>query len=308
MKILIVCSYKEQFPAHMTPFVEEQGNMLKEQGLEVDYFTIRGNGVWGYLKNYPALKKKIKATRYDIVHAHFGLSGALAVMQRTVPVVITFHNGETLSVKSNIISSLASLFSAYNIYVAQHIYDFCYFKNKNKSMILPCGIDIEKTQLIPQAEAKVKMNLPSDKINILFGGNFLNLRKNVKLANEALALLQRNDINLIELKGFSREEVNTLLCACDLMLLPTKSEGSPQIVKEAMACNCPIVVTDVADIAQILNKVEGTYLTSFAPEDVAEKIRQAIAFGKRTNGRENIQRFDNKKIVKEILALYNKII
>jgi teichuronic acid biosynthesis glycosyltransferase TuaC len=305
MNILIVCSANS---GKIMPFITEQGYKLVEFGCDVDYFTITSKGVKGYLSHLRKLREVLKTKKYDIVHAHFGLSGALAVIQRKVPVVITFHNGETLTRKGNLISSVASLFSAYNIYVAEHIYKLTYFKKARKSLILPCGINFDELQLIAKDEARKQMGLSDDSINIIFGGIFANLRKNVALAQKAIDLTGRKDIQLIELKGYNRKQVNALLCAADLMLLPTKSEGSPQIVKEAMACNCPIVATDVADIKVLLNNTEGTYLTSFSPQDVADKIIQAIAFGKRTKGREFIQQYDNIVIVRQIMELYRKIV
>jgi len=306
MKILIVCSANS---GKIMPFITEQGDEITRQGHEVDYFTLTSKGVKGYLSHLSKLKKQLKSKPYNIVHAHFGLSGALAVLQRKVPVVITFHNGETLTKRGNLISSLASLFSVGNIYVAEHIYRLTYFKQKNKSLILPCGINLVQMKLIPTVEAKKQMQLSDEKINILFGGVFANLRKNEPLAREAIALTgQQENINLIELKGYSRSEVNALFCGVDLLLLPTKSEGSPQVVKEAMACNCPIVATDVADIKVLLNNTEGTFLTNFDPQDVADKINKAIAFGKRINGREFISRYDNEVIVKQILDFYKKVL
>ena len=100
-------------------------------------------------------------------------------------------------------------------------------------------------------------------------------------------------------------KATNLLCGCDLMLLPTKSEGSPQIVKEAMACNCPIVATNVADISEIIAETEGCFLTDFEPQNVAEAISKALKFKSRTNGHEKMSRYDNVKIVNEIIKVYN---
>lgn len=305
MNVLIVCSANA---GRIMPFITEQGNELARQGIDVDYFPIIGKGLFGYLRNLKTLKQKLTEKKFDIIHAHFGLSGALAILQYKLPVIITFHNGETLTFKGNLISSIASLFSAYNIYVAKHIFELSFFKNKKKYTILPCGINMNDLILIPQNIAKTKMKLPDDKINILFGGNFGNLRKNYALAKQALYLLSREDINLIELKGFSREEVTSLLCGCDLLFLPTKSEGSPQIIKEAMACNCPIVATDVADIRELTGEVEGCYITDFNPENVASALREAISYNKRTNGRDLMSKYDNSIIVKEIIEIYKNIL
>jgi glycosyltransferase involved in cell wall biosynthesis len=261
----------------------------------------------GYLSNYKRLKQVIKTYQPDLIHAHFGLCGALCVMQTKVPVVITCHNGETLSKSANIISSLAVQRAKHTICVAQHIYDKLYLKPKNYT-IKPCGIEV--TEVVNKDIAKQKMGLPNDKYNILFGGSFSNLRKNVALANAALEILHRDDINLIEMKGFNREQVTLLYNACDMLLLPTKSEGSPQVLKEAMAYNCPVVATDVADIAYLLDGVSNSYVTSFDPQVVAEKITLALECGQRTNGRERIEKLklENSQVAKTIYSIYQQVL
>lgn len=288
-------------------FVREQGESLRVLGVDIVYFSVIGKGVIGYLSNYKRLQKAIKAFQPNLIHAHFGLCGALCVMQSKIPVVITCHNGETLSRYGNVITSLAIQRAAHTICVAQHIYDKLYFKPKNYT-IKPCGIEI--TDVMEKSIAQQKMNLPKDKINILFGGSFSNLRKNVALANAALKILNRDDINLIEMKGFSREQVTLLYNACDMLLLPTKSEGSPQVLKEAMAYNCPVVATDVADIAYLLDGVSNSYVTTFDPADVADKIQKVIASGERTNGRERIMqlRLTNNEVAKTIKTIYENIL
>ncbi len=99
-----------------------------------------------------------------------------------------------------------------------------------------------------------------------------------------------------------------MLNASNLLLLTSFSEGSPQIIKEAMACNCPIVATDVGDIKEVIGNTEGCYITSFNPDDVAAKIKLALDFNKRTNGREKIKPFDNELIAKKIYKIYTRII
>jgi len=308
MKLLIVHSGNAvQGKSEKYTFVYEQGEQLRALGIDVTYFAVVGKGAMGYLSNYKRLKQVIKTYQPDLIHAHFGLCGALCVLQSKVPVVITCHNGETLSKSANIISSLAVQRAKHTICVAQHIYDKLYLKPKNYT-IKPCGIEVN--EVVDKDLAKQKMGLPSDKYNILFGGSFSNFRKNVALANAALEILHRDDINLIEMKGFNREQVTLLYNACDMLLLPTKSEGSPQVLKEAMAYNCPIVATDVADIAYLLDGVSNSYVTSFDPEDVAAKIQQVIACGERTNGRERILQLKlvNNQVAETIFAIYESIL
>lgn len=308
MKILLVHSGNAVVGnSEKYTFVREQGEALRNLGVNVQYFAVVGKGAKGYLSNYKRLRVAIKAFQPDLIHAHFGLCGALCVMQTKVPVVITCHNGETLTKYGNIITSLAIQRAKHTICVAQHIYDKLYLKPKHYT-IKPCGIQI--TDIVDKVTAQEAMQLPKDKINILFGGAFSNLRKNVALANEALDILDRKDVNLIEMRGFNREQVTMLFCGCDMLLLPTKSEGSPQVLKEAMAYNCPIVATDVADIAYLLDGVRNSYVTSFDPKDVADKIQQVIACGERTNGRERIVQLKlvNNQVAETIHAIYESIL
>ena len=292
-------------------FVLEQGRALESQGCEVAYYAVVGKGMRGYLRNVKPLRKKIQEWKPDVVHAHFGLCGMVAVLtaRKKVPVVITCHNGETLSKSANIISSLAIRRADYTICVAQHIYDKLFLKPK-PYMIQPCGIDLKDLPLVDKAEAMKEMGLSSNKINILFGGSFSNARKNAPLAQAAIALLKRDDINLIEMRGFNRHHVAMLFNACDMLLLPTKSEGSPQVLKEAMACNCPIVATDVADIAFLLQGVSNSYVTTFDPSDVADKIQRVIESGERTNGRDRINelKLDNPLVCETILGIYKEVL
>lgn len=295
-------------------FVHEQGEALRARGIEIEYYAVVGKGVWGYLRNVRPLRKKIKACRPDIVHAHFGLSGLLATLSTRLPVVITCHNGETLTSRGNFFSSLGLLFARHTICVAQHIYDKLYVHPKNYT-ILPCGIDLENLPIVPKAKAQEEMGLPKDKINILFGGAFANERKNEPLAREAIALLTSNPltskpINLIEMRGYNRHQVAMLLCGCDMLLLPTKSEGSPQVVKEAMACNCPVVATDVADVAHLLHGVKNSYATTFDPADIADKIQRVIDSGERSDGLYRIQalRLSNPEVAETIHNLYCQIL
>lgn len=301
-------------------FVREQGEELRKLGCEIAYYAVVGKGMRGYLRNVKPLRKKIQEFQPDIIHAHFGLSGMVAILaaRKKVPVVITCHNGETLTKYGNIISSLAIRRADYTICVAQHIYDKLYLKPK-PYIIQPCGIDLKDLPLVDKAIAQKEMNLSSDKINILFGGSFTNARKNAPLAKAAIKIVNHNfetinhkssAINLIEMRGFNRSQVNKLLCGCDMLLLPTKSEGSPQVLKEAMACNCPIVATDVADIAYLLQGVTNSYVTSFDPSDVADKIQRVIENNTRTNGRERIEelRLDNPLVCERILGVYRKVL
>ena len=308
MKVLLVHSGNSVPDSNHYTFVKQQGDALEKQGVQVYYYAVVGKGARGYLKSLSGLKQAIREHGVDIVHAHYGLCGALAVMQRKVPVVITFHNGETLTRKGKMLSSMASWLCAYRIFVAQHIHDKLY-RTPREYAILPCGIDIENLPLIEKEAALSRMGLATDSPNILFGGSFANLRKNYPLAKQAIDQLPQ-PVNLIEMKGYNSQQVNLLYCACDMLLLPTKSEGSPQVVKEAMACNCPIVATAVADIPELLSGVDNCYVTEFNASEIAKCIEKVLKTASRANGRQKVisMGLDNTSVAKKLVAIYEHVI
>lgn len=317
MRILEVSRYKKTMAGNISPFVLEQGEAIRAAGCEVEYFLIKGN----YLKAVGALKRKIREWKPDIVHAHFGLSAITAELQSHVPVVTTFHNGETLNWHVNLMSSLMSLRAKHVIYVAQHIRDLSYFKAKNYS-IIPCGVNMEECEVMDKAEARQRLGWDAKKKYILFGGAFDNLRKNYALLREAVERTG-GDIEIVEMKGLSRAECVLRMNACDLFALPSHSEGSPQALKEAMACNCPCLATDIADVKYLFGSETGHFILRNPRKtherwDADEKsldemvvlLREALAFKGRTHGRERIWELElsNEQVAKRIITIYNNIL
>ena len=321
MRILEVSRYKNNFADHQLPFVTEQGEAIRAAGCEVEYFLIKGN----YLKAVKALKTKIREFKPDIVHAHYGLSAITAELQSLVPVVTTFHNGETLNPVVNFVSSLMSLRAKHVIYVAQHIRDLSYFKAKNYS-IIPCGVNTDECVVMDKAEAQKQLNWDAKKKYILFGGAFDNLRKNYKLLAEAVECLKNegmNDIECIEMKGLSRAECVLRMNACDLFALPSHSEGSPQALKEAMACNCPCLATDIADVRELFGDESGHWILrnprktherwdadEKSLDEMVELLKEALRFEGRTNGRQRILDLElsNEQVAKRIINIYKEIL
>lgn len=303
MKILIVASYNK---GRFAPFIVEQAEALRAEGCEVDFFGVTGKGIKGYMKSLPLLKQAIKEFTPNVVHAHYGLSGLLADLQRKVPVVVTFHGSDINDPKVLPFSRLAMRLSSHSIFVSQ--------KNvkrakprRNRFTLLPCGVDLSETQLTSRQDAREKMGLKENGCYVLFAGAFENTVKNAPLAQAAVAKLP--GVELIELKGYTREQVTLLMCAANAFLMTSFTEGSPQVVKEAMACGCPIVSVDVGDVAERIEGVEGCFITDRTPEAIAEKLGQAFAFVGRTNGREQIISLGltNISVSQKLMDIYSKV-
>ena len=219
MKILIVANNK---PGHFSPFVTEQVEALAKHGVEFDFFGVDGKGVLGYLSNLMPLKKKIHEFQPDLLHAHYGLSGLLANLQRTVPVVTTYHGSDVHSKGLNLlISKLTARSSAYNIFVSPKLLELTGYQGENKSVI-PCGVNTTTFFPVERAEARKQLGWDANETYVLFAGAFENEVKNSTLAKAAISLLP--NVRLMELRGYSREQVNWAMNAANCLLMTSHRE------------------------------------------------------------------------------------
>ena len=304
MKVLVVARYKKH---GFAPFVTQQVAALEKQGVECQYFPVKSKGIRGYLQHLNTLKKAIRDYQPDIVHAHYGLCGLLANFQRCVPVVTTYHGSDINDKKVLHLSKMAMRLSAWNIFVSQKTIEIA--KPKKKYSLLPCGIDLSDLQLTDKQEARKRMNLQNDKKYILFAGAFDNAVKNASLAQEAVAFLNDDNIELLELKGYSHDEVILMMCAADAFIMTSISEGSPQVIKEALACGCPIVSVDVGDVKERIAAIEGCVVVERDADKLAFALKNALALGKRTEGRSSIMHdgLTNEAIVSRLNEIYTQI-
>ena len=303
MKILIVGNYN---PGHFSPFIVEQIQALRQSGVLVDTYGIVGKGILGYLRNITGIKRKIRKFQPDLIHAHYGLSGLCANLQRQVPVVTTYHGSDIHSGGWILkLSQLAIKLSAYNIFISKKLKELSGTRQTNTT-IIPCGIDMETILDMPRQETKRLMK--HDKPFVLFSGSFNNEVKNAALAKEAMERIY--DVELVELRGYTRQEVNLMMNAADCLLMTSYREGSPQVIKEAMACGTPIVSVDVGDVKEIIGNTEGCYIVERNPDDIADKIRKALAFKGKTNGRQRIidLGLSNDLVAKRLLSIYEELL
>ena len=342
MKILIVASDKQ---GHFAPFIEEQMAALQARGMEVLRYGITGKGIIGYLRELPALRRAIRQHHPDIIHAHYGLSALLANLQRLVPVVTTYH-GSDINVPAILrFSKIAMRLSAHNIFVSKRNVGIALGDEAMRLFtLLPCGVNIPQpwSELQHQQVEQLTLNqwvhgkLDKEIKYVLFAGAFDNAVKDPELAKSVIAVcnssfanrqspiansqspipnrqspISNRQIELIELKGYTRDQVTALMYNCHALLMTSKTEGSPQVVKEAMACGCPIVSVDVGDVAERTSGVEGCYvIPTREPKDIAEALQEALAFNGRTNGRERIiaMGLSNEQVAERLEIIYENVI
>ena len=249
----------------------------------------------------------IKEFRPDIVHAHYGLSGLFATLQKKIPAIVTYHGSDIH--KGGLIlflSRIAMYKAVWNIIVSNPL---CKIANiKRNVSVIPCGA-YEK-MFVPMNKEVVRAKLgwgKSEKV-VAFAGAFDREVKNPQLAKDAIHVI--SDARILELKGYSRKEVNFIFNAVDCLLMTSHNEGSPQVIKEAMLCGTPIVSVDVGDVKDVCGLTEGTYICKATPQDIAASLNKAFTFGKRTDGRKRIIQLGltNELVAKKILAIYTNIL
>lgn len=311
IRVLVVCSGNAvnfHFQKHQA-FIYDQINAVKKVNPEIqfDTFFIKGKGIRGYVKNLSALKKHIKQHSFHLIHAHVGHVGFLCILQNLLPVIITYHGSDINRPVMNIISSIAGLFAKRVIFISEELAHKILIKRTKITSVIPCGVDLNIFYPVDISEARNKFGWQMKKRYILFPSAFNVPVKNYPLAKKAISLLVDKP-EVIELKQKTREEVNLILNASDVVLLTSHSEGSPQIIKEAMACNTPIVSVDVGNVKEVTTGTEGTFICRHDAEEIAAKINLAFEFNRKTNGREKIQHLDNKIIAKKIFEVYKSTI
>lgn len=314
MKILIICSHRYYAPYtdYVAPFIYEQMQGLKNLGCEFRVCFIKGGGLKSYWQAWKNMRKMIDAYQPDIVHAHYGLCCLLANMQRKVPVVSTYHGSDINDSKIRILSKIAIRLSKKNIFVSERLKNIV--QNPSNSVVIPCGVDTGTFYPMNKEWCRRELRMDMNKKYVLFSKAFNVWVKNYPLAKDSIDKLKYKgvDVELVELKGYTRQQVVWLMNACDCALMTSFNEGSPQFIKEAMACNCPIVSTNVGDVKEVVANMPDCYITAFDAEEIAQKIERCfwVNIDKSNDMRRNkiLLNYEQQVIAQRIKMLYVSVL
>lgn len=257
-----------------------------------------------YLRFYPRAVMAASG-EYDVVHANYGLTGPPAIVQPFHPVVLTFWGSDVtgaISPLSRACSRFAEAVVVMSPEMAEIIGGDCH--------VIPHGVDFETFRPLPQSTARVEVGWDSGAHQVLFpyassreGKGFPRAEHIVELARPRLD----DPVELLTMSGVPHDRVPWYMNAADAMLLPSKREGSPNTVKEALACNLPVVTTDVGDIAQ---RVEGVTHSTASNDDEAlvDALVAALQSEERSNGREVVSDLRLTNQLDRIEAIYRQVV
>ncbi|WP_062053353.1 glycosyltransferase family 4 protein [Aquimarina longa] len=303
MKVLFVSSGNTIHG--ISPIVFNQGNSLIKLGHEVSFFTIKGKGIKGYLKHIFILRKFLKQQSYDIVHAHYSLSAAVAAMAGGKPLVVSLMGSDVKASKAlkYVIKIFSFLFWKKIIVKSRDMKTSCGIATAS---IVPNGVDFSKFKPLSKKEALEITNWNPNNRHILFAANPKRKEKNYALTQSAYELLDHKDIELHSLIDIPNQQMPAYFNAADVIVLTSLWEGSPNVIKEAMACNCKIVAVNVGDISELIQNTEGCFVTSFDKIDISNKITKALEYHTKTTGRQDIVHLDSDIIASRLLTIYKE--
>lgn len=306
MRVLFVSSGNTVFG--ISPITQSQGESIKHSGIELSYFPIVGRGFLNYVKSIWHLNRHLVVNKYDIIHAHYSLTAFIVALAGANPIVVSLmgSDAKNSTLVKVVIKIFNRLFWKHIIVKSEEMFNNLGIPSVS---VIPNGVDTKKFIQMDRRECQKKLNWDLTKKHILFAAKPSRPEKNYTLAKEMFLLLDNDNFILHTLIDVLPAKMPVWLNAADAVFLTSLWEGSPNVIKEAMACNRPIVATDVGDIRWLFGETKGCYISAFNATDLKDKIEEAVLLNK-TNTRERIAELelDSSTIARKIINLYSLVL
>ena len=281
MRVLVVTS---MYPSKEAPgyaaYMAEQVRSLRAAGVDVDLFEFNPRrSRFNYAVSLPPLIRKLRSERYDVLHTHHTYSMILVDVARTVarsrvPLVLTNHEGEasdatrrtrtwhptSLLRNSLLLKRLVTRRADFPIFVSQRLSDA--IVQNREFEVIPCGVDMEKFRPLDRARCRGQLQIPMDAFVLFFPANPKSYEKRIALAQVTYGVVRRRHPKALMLTGGSipPDTMPLYYNAADVVLQTSFYEGSPTVVKEALACEIPLVSTDVGDTQAVVHGVPHCFI------------------------------------------------
>jgi len=322
------CSYRVLVVTNLWPteadpgygsFVQAQMESLRPLGVEFEVVFIDGRkSRWNYLHGVSEMRRQLRTKRYDLIHAHFGLSGWVARCQWRVPIVVSFMGDDVLGrfKRSGRITLYGRFLQLSSLILARLVAAVIVKSREMKSKlrldaahVIPNGVDLKLFRPLDPAQARRALGLDPKKKYVLYPYNPAEERKRYDLLEAAVAYARQAvpELEILHARGVPAVRMPLYMNAADMLVLVSLAEGSPNAVKEAMATNLPVITVDVGDAAELIGPTEGCYLVAREVEAVAARIVEVCHRGTRTRGRDWIARLSMEKVAQQIVEVYSAV-
>jgi glycosyltransferase involved in cell wall biosynthesis len=301
-------------------FVKAQMESLRPLGVDYDVLFINGReSRWNYLRALPQLWQRLRAHRYDLIHAHMGLSGLVARCQISVPLIVSFMGFDVTGkfMGSDHISAFGRFYQVSSLLLARLatavIVKSAELRRRLKleaAQVIPNGVDLDLFKPADLAEARRSLGIDPQKKLVLFPYDPHRPVKRFDLVESAVrqARLAVPQLEILQVSAVPQSRMPLYMNAADVLVLASQSEGSPNTVKEAMATNLPVITVDVGDTAELIGQTEGCHLVLRDCGEIAAKIVEVCRKGMRTRGRDHMARYSMESTARQIAHVYSTVI
>jgi glycosyltransferase involved in cell wall biosynthesis len=319
MKVLCLTNFypTPERPAWGT-FVQSQMESLRPLGVDFDVLLVRG---WESRLNYLRQRGEVAAALkrgYDLVHVHFGLTGVLLEGMRPPATVVSLC-GDDLMGRSRPDGTIApgSLPMVWLSRRAAARADAVIVKSEKmrqaflevgESEVVPNGVDLSFFAPMPREEARARLGWERDEPTVLFAADPATAAKNYPLAESAMRRLELDGIHARLVTFFGRPQAELVLAmnAADALIFPSWWEGSPNVVKEAMATGLPVVSADVGDVREYVDGCPGCAVVERSAEAVSAALRPLLQSPRRSEGRGRMENLGMERVAGRVLGVYQK--
>jgi glycosyltransferase involved in cell wall biosynthesis len=308
------------YPSEARPvrgtFVRTRVEALRKEGIDVEVILIQGpNQKLAYLAAARELRRRMNAGGIDLINAVYGLAGIVARTEWRAPLVVTFVGSDGLGDvgASGRTTALGRLERASSRLLSRVVDEVIVESEvmaralpRRDVHVIPHGVDFELFTPTDRAHARELLGLDPDRCYLLFPADPSWPRKNFPLAEAASERLRADGVEHELLAVFKETQARLALymSACDVLVFPTHLEGSPNVIKQAMVCNLPIVATDVGDVRELIGTTPGCYVTEPTAEAFAANLREVLDARQRTDGRERVSFLENGLIARRVIEVF----